>query len=88
MIDKYQRDLSETQGALFEEGQQRSRLQMELDAKDSEIEQLRQKLLVMNVDSASVSSGNMDELEIQTGIISIDNYVFVIKIFLRINILL
>ncbi|XP_021378101.1 rho-associated protein kinase 2-like isoform X1 [Mizuhopecten yessoensis] len=58
MIEKYSRDLSETQAALYEEGQQRSKLQMELDAKDSEIELLRQKLTFLNVDSASVHSGN------------------------------
>ncbi|XP_069126944.1 rho-associated protein kinase 2-like isoform X2 [Argopecten irradians] len=60
MIEKYSRDLSETQAALYEEGQQRSKLQMELDAKDSEIELLRQKLTFQNVDSASVHSGNGD----------------------------
>lgn len=61
MVEKYQRDLSETQAALYEEGQNRSKLQLELDSKDSEIEQLRQKLAFVNIDTASISSGNMDD---------------------------
>lgn len=60
MIEKYSRDLSETQAALYEEGQQRSKLQMELDAKDSEIELLRQKVTFLNADTLSVHSGNGD----------------------------
>lgn len=56
MVEKYQRDLSETQAALYEEGQTRNKLQMELDSKDSEIELLQQKLSVINIDTASVHS--------------------------------
>ena len=34
---------------------------MEMDSKDSEIEQLRQKLSMFNVDSASVNSGSLED---------------------------
>ena len=37
MVEKYQRDLSQTQAALYEEGQTRGKLQMEFEYKDSEI---------------------------------------------------
>lgn len=60
MVDKYQRDLSETQAALYEEGQLRNKLQMELDSKDSEIELLQQKLSV-SLDTASVHSGSLED---------------------------
>ena len=61
MVEKYQRDLSETQAALYEEGQTRGKLQMELDSKDSEIELLQQKLSVINVDTASIHSGSLED---------------------------
>nr|XP_022315785.1 rho-associated protein kinase 1-like isoform X1 [Crassostrea virginica]XP_022315786.1 rho-associated protein kinase 1-like isoform X1 [Crassostrea virginica] len=59
MVEKLQRDLSETQAALFEEGQQKGKLQMELDAKESEIEQLRQKLAV--IDNVSINSSHLED---------------------------
>jgi septal ring factor EnvC (AmiA/AmiB activator) len=61
MVEKYQRDLSETQAALYEEGQSRNKLQMELDAKDSEIELLQQKLSTTNLDTASIHSGSLED---------------------------
>ena len=61
MVEKFQRDLSETQAALYEEGQTRNKLQMELDAKDSEIELLQQKLTVTNFDTASLHSGSLED---------------------------
>lgn len=61
MVEKYQRDLSETQAALYEEGQSRNKLQMELDSKDSEIELLQQKLVVTNLDTASIHSGSLED---------------------------
>ena len=64
MVEKYQRDLSETQAALYEEGQTRNKLQMELDSKDSEIEMLQQKLSVTQLDTASVHSGSLEDGEI------------------------
>jgi hypothetical protein len=51
MVEKHGIDLSETQAALYEEGQQKARFQMELDAKDCDIEQLRQKLACVNIDT-------------------------------------
>ncbi|RUS78321.1 hypothetical protein EGW08_013925, partial [Elysia chlorotica] len=61
MVEKMQRDVLEAQQSVYEESQARQRLQMEMDAKDSELEQLRQKLAFTNSDTASVNSGNMDE---------------------------
>ncbi|KAL3869241.1 hypothetical protein ACJMK2_041948 [Sinanodonta woodiana] len=62
MVEKYQRDLSETQAALYEEGQQRNRLQMELDAKDSEIETLQQKIS-MNSEIISLTGSSEDSIQ-------------------------
>ncbi|GFR98507.1 rho-associated protein kinase [Elysia marginata] len=64
MVEKMQRDVLEAQQSVYEESQARQRLQMEMDAKDSELEQLRQKLAFTNSDTASVNSGNMDESSI------------------------
>lgn len=55
-LAKLQHDLLEAQAALYEEGQRAQRLQMELDAKESEIEQLQQKVLLHGSDSTSVHS--------------------------------
>ena len=63
MVEKHARDLSETQAALYDEGQQKARLQMELDSKDSEIEQLRQKLTYVNIDTASMNSSTVEDNE-------------------------
>ncbi|RVE56971.1 hypothetical protein OJAV_G00211560 [Oryzias javanicus] len=57
---KYQREINEMQAQLADESQMRIELQMALDSKDSDIEQLRnllQTLSVQSMDSASVSSG-------------------------------
>ncbi|XP_038584124.1 rho-associated protein kinase 2 isoform X2 [Micropterus salmoides] len=59
-IIKYQREINEMQAQLSEESQMRIELQMALDSKDSDIEQLRNRLLslsVQSMDSTSVSSG-------------------------------
>uniref|UniRef100_A0A3Q3W352 Rho-associated protein kinase 2 n=1 Tax=Mola mola TaxID=94237 RepID=A0A3Q3W352_MOLML len=59
-IIKYQREINEMQAQLSEESQMRIELQMALDSKDSDIEQLRnllQSLSVQSLDSASVNSG-------------------------------
>ncbi|KAL2099189.1 hypothetical protein ACEWY4_005669 [Coilia grayii] len=59
-IIKYQREINEMQAQLLDESQTRIDLQMALDSKDSDIEQLRGLLNSLNVhslDSASVSSG-------------------------------
>ena len=65
MVEKFNRELSETQAALYEEGQNRLRLQMELDARESEIEQLKQKVMLQNSDTASINSG--PDLEMSSG---------------------
>ncbi|XP_077394683.1 rho-associated protein kinase 2 isoform X1 [Festucalex cinctus] len=59
-IIKYQREINEMQAQLADESQMRIELQMALDSKDSDIEQLRnllQSLSVQSIDSASISSG-------------------------------
>ncbi|XP_067678854.1 rho-associated protein kinase 2-like [Haliotis asinina] len=61
MVAKMQRDISDSQQIVYEESQLRQKLAMEMDAKDSEIEMLRQKLSVANMDAASVNSGSMEE---------------------------
>lgn len=48
------------QSQLVEEGQFKVRLQMELDSKDSEIEQLQGKLASMSSETASLSSADND----------------------------
>ena len=65
MVAKFQLELSEARAALLEEGQQKSRLQLEMDAKDAEIEQLQGRVAQMNSDTVSVNSGN--DLEVEDG---------------------
>ncbi|XP_032398221.1 rho-associated protein kinase 2 isoform X4 [Etheostoma spectabile] len=60
-IIKYQRELTDMQALIAEESQVRLELQMALDSKDSDIEQLRcqiTSLSVHSLDSTSISSGN------------------------------
>ena len=57
MAAKLQRDLDESKAALYEESQKVIRLQMELDAHESEVEQLQGKLALCNSDNMSVNSG-------------------------------
>ncbi|XP_040919718.1 rho-associated protein kinase 2-like isoform X1 [Toxotes jaculatrix] len=60
-IFKYQKELTEMQALIAEENQVRLELQMALDSKDSDIEQLRCQLTSLSVhslDSTSISSGN------------------------------
>ncbi|XP_043112266.1 rho-associated protein kinase 2 isoform X2 [Puntigrus tetrazona] len=59
-IIKYQREINDMQAQLADESQVRIELQMALDSKDSDIEQLRSLLNSLNVqslESASMSSG-------------------------------
>lgn len=60
MAAKFQKDLQELQSQLLDESAARVRLQMEMDSKDSEIEQLQAKLALLSSESASVSSGGAD----------------------------
>ena len=57
-VEKLHRDMSELQAQLYEEGQKTTRITMELASKESEIEQLHQRLLLNASDNASVHSGN------------------------------
>ncbi|XP_056150984.1 rho-associated protein kinase 2-like [Lampris incognitus] len=60
-IIKYQKELNEMQALIQDESQGRLELQMALDSKDSDIEQLRSQissLSVHSLDSTSISSGN------------------------------
>lgn len=57
---KWQKDLQDLQAQVYEENQTKLRLQMELDSKDSEIEQLQMKLAAMNSETASLSSADND----------------------------
>ncbi|XP_029704974.1 rho-associated protein kinase 2-like isoform X4 [Takifugu rubripes] len=60
-IIKYQREMTDMQALLAEENQVRLELQMALDSKESDIEQLRCQISTLSVhslDSTSISSGN------------------------------
>uniref|UniRef100_A0A673KZ45 Rho-associated protein kinase 1 n=1 Tax=Sinocyclocheilus rhinocerous TaxID=307959 RepID=A0A673KZ45_9TELE len=65
MAIKYQKELNEMQAQLAEECTYRNELQMQLDSKESDIEQLREKLndLQLRVDNSSVTSLQPDETD-------------------------
>ncbi|KAM6948964.1 rho-associated protein kinase 1 [Aplochiton taeniatus] len=65
MAIKYQKELSEMQAQLSEECTYRNELQMQLDSKESDIEQLREKLndLQLRMDNSSVTSLQTDETD-------------------------
>uniref|UniRef100_A0A671XTM3 Rho-associated protein kinase 1 n=1 Tax=Sparus aurata TaxID=8175 RepID=A0A671XTM3_SPAAU len=65
MAIKYQKELSEMQAQLAEECTYRNELQMQLDSKESDIEQLREKLndLQLRMDNSSVTSLQTDETD-------------------------
>uniref|UniRef100_A0A3P8RLE1 Rho-associated protein kinase 1 n=1 Tax=Amphiprion percula TaxID=161767 RepID=A0A3P8RLE1_AMPPE len=65
MAIKYQKELSEMQAQLSEECTYRNELQMQLDSKESDIEQLREKLndLQQRMDNSSVTSLQTDETD-------------------------
>ncbi|KFP30165.1 Rho-associated protein kinase 1, partial [Colius striatus] len=65
MVVKYQKELNETQAQLAEESTYRNELQMQLDSKESDIEQLRRKILDLQqgMDSTSVASLQTDETD-------------------------
>ncbi|KAF7664879.1 hypothetical protein LDENG_00163120 [Lucifuga dentata] len=65
MAIKYQKELSEMQAQLAEECTYRTELQMQLDSKESDIEQLREKLndLQQRMDNSSVTSLQTDETD-------------------------
>ncbi|XP_072543249.1 rho-associated protein kinase 1 [Salminus brasiliensis] len=65
MAIKYQKELNEMQAQLVEESTYRNELQMQLDSKESDIEQLREKLndLQLRMDNSSVTSLQPDETD-------------------------
>lgn len=66
MVEKMQRDVAEANQSLFEESQVRQRMQLEMDSKDSEIEQLRLKLSLLNADVTSThSTGSLDDTSVE-----------------------
>ncbi|XP_072937034.1 rho-associated protein kinase 2 [Epargyreus clarus] len=62
-IAKLQRDLQDSQQQLLEEQQARLRLAMEVDSKDAEIEQLKEKLAALTSETASQSSADAEDGE-------------------------
>uniref|UniRef100_A0A6I8RWC8 Rho-associated protein kinase 2 n=1 Tax=Xenopus tropicalis TaxID=8364 RepID=A0A6I8RWC8_XENTR len=62
LVFKYQREVNDMQALIADENQARVELQMALDSKDSDIEQLRSQLQSMNLglDSTSIGSGHGD----------------------------
>lgn len=61
---KWQKELQELQMQVVEENTVKLRLQMELDSKDSEIEQLLGRLAALGSETASLSSADNDNDEI------------------------
>ena len=59
MVAKNQSDLQNLQATLYEESQARLKLSMELDTKESEVENLQTKITHLNVDTESISSGEV-----------------------------
>lgn len=65
MVAKFQADLQNVQATLYEESQARLKLSMELDTKESEVENLQLKISHLNIDAESISSGTGNELELE-----------------------
>jgi len=63
MVAKYQADLQNLQATLYEESQARLKLSMELDTKESEVENLTMKITHLNIDAESICSATGTELE-------------------------
>ena len=63
MVNKYSKELSELQAQLQEESHRSTALKMERDSKDSEIEQLQQKVALLKSETASLSSGPENDNE-------------------------
>ncbi|KAM4693597.1 rho-associated protein kinase 2 isoform 2-T3 [Discoglossus pictus] len=60
LVIKYQKEMNEMQAQIADESQVRIELQMALDSKDSDIEQLRCQLQTIHLDSTSIGSGHGD----------------------------
>ncbi|XP_014362191.2 rho-associated protein kinase 2 [Papilio machaon] len=63
LVSKLQRDLQDAQQQLVDEQQTRLRLAMEVDSKDVEIEQLKEKLAALTSETASQSSADAEDGE-------------------------
>lgn len=66
MVIKCQKESQDLQAQLVEENAAKLRLQMELDSKDSEIEQLQQKVALFYSETASLSSADNENDELHT----------------------
>lgn len=62
-ITKLQRDLQECQQQLLDEQSTKMRLAMEVDSKDAEIEQLKEKIAALTSETASQSSADAEDGE-------------------------
>ncbi|XP_061452610.1 rho-associated protein kinase 1 isoform X4 [Rhineura floridana] len=65
IVIKYQKELNEMQAQIVEESTHRNELQMQLDSKDSDIEQLNRKILDLQqgMDSTSIASLQPDDTD-------------------------
>jgi len=63
-VTKWQKEVQELQSQVVEENASKLRLQMELDSKDSEIEQLQGKITSLSSETASLSSADNDDIDI------------------------
>ncbi|KAI5742026.1 hypothetical protein M8J77_002303 [Diaphorina citri] len=63
VVVKCQKELQELQSQVVEENTSKLKLQMELDSKDSEIEQLQGKLAALGSETASLSSADVENDE-------------------------
>lgn len=82
MVNKHQKEIQELQAQLMEENSAKIRLQMELDSKDSEIEQMQQKLTIFGSETASLSSADNENDEHNSqGLYEIFNDVRVVSNF-------
>lgn len=59
-VMKWQKEVQELQASFLEESALKTKLQMELDSKDAEIEQLQMKLTSHCSETASLSSADND----------------------------
>ncbi|KRY21700.1 Rho-associated protein kinase [Trichinella patagoniensis] len=62
MVAMYQKEMSDLQATLYEEGQAKERLLIELECKEEELELLQQKLHVLLSETCSVDSASLAEV--------------------------
>jgi len=63
MVAKNAADLQNLQATIYEESQARLKLSMELDTKESEVENLQMKISHLNIDTESICSGTGGEYD-------------------------